>query len=65
MRGAGVAPAVGEAVYGRGRVVDEHVDGCCYLGEQADAKAMAEAARKGETVGGSVKLVLKKLPEDA
>ena len=30
-----------------------------------DAKAMAEAARKVETVGGSVKLVLKKLPEDA
>ena len=30
------------------------------LVEQADAKAMAEAARKVETVGGSVKLVLKK-----
>ncbi len=65
VRAAGVAPAVVEAIYGRGRVVDEHFDGCSYLVEQADAKAMAEAARKVETVGGSVKLVLKKLPEDA
>ena len=65
VRAAGVAPAVVEAIYGKGRVVDEHFDGCSYLVEQADAKAMAEAARKVETVGGSVKLVLKKLPEDA
>lgn len=65
VRAAGIAPAVVEAIYGRGRVVDEHFDGCSYLVEQADAKAMAEAARKVETVGGSVKLVLKKLPEDA
>ena len=65
VRVAGIAPAVVEAIYGRGRVVDEHFDGCSYLVEQADAKAMAEAARKVETVGGSVKLVLKKLPEDA
>ena len=65
VRAAGVAPAVVEAIYGRGRVVDEHFDGCSYLVEQADAKAMAEAARKVETVGGSVKLVLKKLPEEA
>ena len=62
VRAAGIAPAVVEAIYGRGRVVDEHFDGCSYLVEQADAKAMAEAARKVETVGGSVKLVLKKLP---
>ena len=65
VRAAGVAPAVVEAIYGKGRVVDEHFDGCSYLVEQADAKAMAEAARKVETVGGSVKLVLKKLPEEA
>ena len=65
VRAAGVAPAVVEAIYGRGRVVDEHFDGCSYLVEQADTKAMAEAARKVETVGGSVKLVLKKLPEEA
>lgn len=65
VRAAGVAPAVVEAIYGRGRVVDEHFDGCSYLVEQADVKAMAEAARKVETVGGSVKLVLKKLPEEA
>lgn len=65
VRAAGVAPAVVEAIYGEGRVVDEHFDGCSYLVEQADAKAMAEAARKVETVGGSVKLVLKKLPEEA
>ena len=43
---------------------DEHFDGCSYLVEQADTKAMAEAARKVETVGGSVKLVLKRLPEE-
>ena len=65
VRAAGIAPAVVEAIYGKGRVVDEHFDGCSYLVEQADAKAMAEAARKVETVGGSVKLVLKKLPEEA
>ena len=64
VRAAGVAPAVVEAIYGKGRVVDEHFDGCSYLVEQADAKAMAEAARKVETVGGSVKLVLKRLPEE-
>ena len=32
---------------------------------ESPAEAMAEAARKVETVGGSVKLVLKKLPEEA
>ena len=32
--------------------------------EQADEKALAEAARKVEAVGGSVKLWLKRLPEE-
>ena len=35
------------------------------LWSSADDKALAEAARKVEAVGGSVKLVLKRLPEEA
>ena len=47
-----------------GRVVDERYEGCAYFVERADEKALAEAARKVEAVGGSVKLVLKRLPEE-
>ena len=36
-----------------------------YFVDSADDKALAEAARKVEAVGGSVKLVLKRLPEEA
>ena len=61
---AGIAPAVVEAIYGYGRVVDERYEGCAYFVERADEKALAEAARKVEAVGGSVKLVLKRLPEE-
>ena len=64
VRVAGIAPAVAEAIYGKGRVVDEHYEGCSYFVEQADEKALAEAARKVEAVGGSVKLWLKRLPEE-
>ena len=45
--------------------MEERFDGCDYFVEQADEKALAEAARKVEAVGGSVKLVLKRLPEEA
>ena len=31
VRVAGIAPAVAEAIYGKGRVVDEHYEGCSYL----------------------------------
>ena len=65
VRVAGIAPAVVEAIYGYGKVVDERYDGCAYFVERADDKALAEAARKVEAVGGSVKLVLKRLPEEA
>ena len=65
VRVAGIAPAVTEAIYGAGHVVDERFDGCAYFVDQADDKALAEAARKVEAMGGSVKLVLKRLPEDA
>ena len=65
VRVAGIAPAVAEAIYGYGKVVDERYDGCSYFVERADEKALAEAARKVEAVGGSVKLVLKRLPEEA
>ena len=65
VRVAGIAPAVVEAIYGYGKVVDERYDGCSYFVERADEKALAEAARKVEAVGGSVKLVLKRLPEEA
>ena len=65
VRVAGIAPAVVEAVYGTGKVVEERFDGCSYFVEKADARALAEAARKVEAVGGSVKLLLKRLPEEA
>ncbi len=64
VRVAGIAPAVVEAIYGYGKVVDEHYEGCAYFVERADERALAEAARKVEAVGGSVKLVLKRLPEE-
>ena len=64
VRVAGIAPAVVEAIYGYGRVVDERYEGCAYFVERADEKELAEAARKVEAVGGSVKLVLKRLPEE-
>ena len=64
VRVEGIAPAVAEAIYGKGHVVEEHFDGCSYFVERADEKALAEAARKVEAVGGSVKLVLKRLPEE-
>ena len=50
--------------YGFTNVVEERFDGCAYFVEQADEKALAEAARKVEAVGGSVKLVRKRLPEE-
>lgn len=64
VRVEGIAPAVAEAIYGKGHVVDEHFDGCAYFVDSADGKALAEAARKVEAMGGSVKLVLRRLPED-
>ena len=64
VRVAGIAPAVVEAIYGYGKVVDERYEGCAYFVERADDKALSEAARKVEAVGGSVKLVLKRLPEE-
>ena len=39
-------------------------EGCAYFVKRADERALAEAARKVEAVGGSVKLVLKRLPEE-
>ena len=65
VRVAGIAPAVVEAIYGTGKVMEERFDGCSYFVEKADARALAEAARKVEAVGGSVKLLLKRLPEEA
>lgn len=64
VRVAGIAPAVTEAIYGYGRVIDERFGGCAYYVERADAKALEEAARKVEAVGGSVKLVLRRLPDE-
>lgn len=64
VRVEGIAPAVAEAIYGKGHVVEEHFDGCSYFVDSADDKALAEAARKVEAMGGSVKLVLRRLPED-
>ena len=64
VRVEGAAPAVVEAICGPGQLVAEHYDGCAYLIEQADAAALEAAARKIEAVGGSVKLVLRRLPAD-
>ena len=64
VRVAGIAPAVVEAIYGYGKVVDERYEGCAYFVKRADERALAEAARKVEAVGGSVKLMLKRLPEE-
>ena len=50
--------------FGYGKVVDERYEGCAYFVKRADERALAEAARKVEAVGGSVKLVLKRLPEE-
>ena len=43
---------------------DERYEGCAYFVKRADERGLAEAARKVEAVGGSVKLVLKRLPEE-
>ena len=45
-------------------MVDERYEGCAYFVERADERALAEGVRKGVAVGGSVKLVLKRLPEE-
>ena len=65
VRVAGVAPAVIEAIYGYGRLVAERYDGCSYFVERADDKALAAAAQKVEAMGGTVKLVLRRLPEES
>jgi homoserine dehydrogenase len=65
VRVAGVAPAVAAAIYGEGEVVSEHYNGCAYLVSSAGEAQLAEAQRKVEAMGGSVELVLKRLPEDA
>ena len=64
VRVEGAAPAVVEAICGKGQLVSEHYDGCSYLMDQADGPALEEAARKIGAVGGSVKLVLRRLPEE-
>ena len=64
VRVEGAAPAVVEAIYGPGQLVAEHYDGCAYMVEQADDAALEAAQHKIEAVGGSVKLVLRRLPAD-
>ena len=64
VRVEGAAPAVVEAIYGKGRLVAEHYDGCAYLVEQADGAALEAAAAKVAAVGGQVKLILRRLPEE-
>lgn len=65
VRVEGAAPAVVQAIYGPGRLVDEHYDGCACFVEQMDDAALENARRKIEAVGGSVRLVLRRLPEQA
>lgn len=65
VRVEGAAPAVVQAIYGPGRLVDEHYDGCAYFVEQMDEAVMEKARRKIEAVGGQVRLVLRRLPDQA
>ncbi len=65
VRVEGAAPAVVQAIYGPGCLVDEHYDGCAYFVEQMDDAALENARCKIEAVGGSVRLVLRRLPEQA
>ena len=65
VRVEGAAPAVVQAIYGPGRLVDEHYDGCAYFVAQMDDAVLENARRKIEAVGGSVRLVLRRLPEQA
>lgn len=51
VRVEGAAPAVVQAIYGSGRLVDEHYDGCAYFVEQMDDAALENARRKIEAVG--------------
>ena len=64
VRVEGAAPAVVEAICGKGRLVAEHYDGCSYRMDQANGPALEEVTRKIGAVGGSVRLILRCLPEE-
>ena len=64
VRVEGVAPAVVQAIYGEGQLVAEQYDGCAYRVARADGPALEAAAGKIQAVGGSVRLVLRLLPEE-
>ena len=64
VRVEGAAPAVVQAIYGEGQLVAEQYDGCAYRVARADGPALEAAAGKIQAVGGSVRLVLRLLPEE-
>ena len=51
VRVAGIAPAVVEAIYGYGRVVDERYEGCAYFVERADEKGTGRSSPQGGSRG--------------
>ena len=53
-----------QAIYGEGQLVAEQYDGCAYRVARADGPALEAAAGKIQAVGGSVRLVLRLLPEE-
>ena len=47
VRVEGIAPAVAEAIYGKGHVVDEHFDGCCLLRGQRRRQGSGRSGPEG------------------
>ena len=62
LRVKGVDAAALQGIYGEGEVVYETDGECAYLAAEADDKTLAAAEEKVKAMGGSVALVLKRLP---
>ena len=51
VRVEGIAPAVAEAIYGKGHVVEEHFDGCCLLCGQRRRQGSGRSSPQGRGHG--------------
>ncbi len=65
VRVAGIAPAVVEAIYGYGKVVDERYDGCAYFVERADERRWPRQRAQGGGRGRQREAGAQALPEEA